>query len=89
MTTKKPSAKKAVTGKRDSSKKKITAKKKSAGKKNTAPKKPSRDVAKFLSGEELFQYAQETAYYLAERDGFQGDPNHYWLEAQRALELGD
>jgi hypothetical protein len=38
-----------------------------------------------LSPEEREQKIRETAYYIAERDSFRGDPISYWCEAEREI----
>lgn len=35
-----------------------------------------------LSNEERYRYVAEAAYYIAERNGFAGDPVDYWLQAE-------
>ncbi len=68
--------------------KKTASKKAAAKKKAPARKKPSKVTANSLTGEELYLYAQEAAYYLAEKNGFSGDPADYWAKAQKELGIG-
>ena len=48
-----------------------------------APAKPS--------AEERYRMIQSAAYFLAEKDGFQGPATHYWTLAEReiAAHLGE
>jgi hypothetical protein len=68
-------------------KKKTATKKKAAAKKKTATKKPSKKkVAKKVSAQEHYQMIQETAYFLAEKDGFRpGHELQYWLQAEEMI----
>jgi hypothetical protein len=58
---------------------------KKASAKKTAPERPG------LSPEQRYRRIEQAAYFLAESDGFQGDPVSYWIEAEKQLaaELGD
>ena len=41
--------------------------------------------SKTISAEEHYQMLQEAAYYRAEKNGFAGHPDDYWLDAESAL----
>jgi len=60
-----------------------TARKPAAKKAEKAPKAP----AVTLSPEERWEMIRTAAYFLAERDGFSGDPEGYWLAAERQLSI--
>lgn len=53
-------------------------------KKPAAPKKTTRK--KVVTGEERFRMVQEAAYYIAERNGFAGDDQRYWSEAEATID---
>lgn len=38
-----------------------------------------------VSAEERYQMIQQAAYFLAERQGFQGDSSGHWIEAERQI----
>lgn len=69
--------------KKASGKTKKVAKKAAA--KKTAPGRTR------LSLEQRYRRIEQAAYFLAESEGFQGDPVSYWIEAEKQLaaELGD
>ena len=53
----------------------------------TAPvveKKTSRK--KVVTSEERFRMINEAAYYIAERNGFAGDDQRYWAEAEASID---
>lgn len=58
-----------------------TARKPAAKKAEKAPKAS----APVLSPEERWEMIRTAAYFLAERDGFSGDPEGYWIAAERQL----
>ena len=41
------------------------------------PAKPAPDVAR--------EYVAVAAYFLAEKNGFSGDPGYYWIEAEKQM----
>ncbi|HEX9593115.1 MAG TPA: DUF2934 domain-containing protein [bacterium] len=80
---KKKSAPQVKAGAEKSTQKNVaTAEKKSAA----SPAKKSKAT---LTPEQRFRLVQEAAYYIAQKDGFRGDPCGYWLaaEAQVAKDL--
>jgi len=40
------------------------------------------------SGDDRLQRIRETAYLLAEKDGFSGDPERYWAKAEQQVDAG-
>lgn len=65
--------------KMDQPKKRIT--KKSA----TGPKKDPPKAGKKVSPEERMKMIEQAAYYIAEKDGFKGDPHAYWVAAETQI----
>jgi hypothetical protein len=37
------------------------------------------------TGKSLLKKIEETAYFLAEKDGFRGSPHHYWVTAEKQV----
>lgn len=67
--------------------KKIVAKKSAAAPVAKAPVAPKVTTRrKVVTGEERFRMVQEAAYYVAERNGFAGDDQHYWAEAEACID---
>lgn len=66
---------------------KTTPVKKAAPVKKVATKKAvAKKAAVTDSNNEVrYKIIQETAYLLAERDSFSGDPLSYWLEAEKII----
>ena len=64
--------------------------KKRVTKKAAEPKKNSPKADKKVSSEERMKMIEQAAYYIAEKDGFKGDPHAYWVaaEAQISAMLG-
>ncbi len=62
----------------DQPKKRVT--KKAAGSKKTSPK-----AGKKVSSEERMKMIEQAAYYIAEKDGFKGDPHAYWVAAEAQI----
>ena len=58
---------------------------KKAAKKSAKKKATGKVSKKALSPEQRYLALQESAYLLAEKDGFSKSPTHYWLEAERGL----
>jgi hypothetical protein len=77
MATKKSASKKA------GARKSVTANKKNTNRKNSAKKKFAQTASP--NNKDRYDQIQERAYYIAEEDGFKGDPTHYWLEARKQL----
>lgn len=84
---KKPAAKKTAAAKpkaaatKESAKKTVAAKKTSAEKKPAAPKKAATKAPK-MGAEERYRMTEVAAYYMAERNGFAGNPVDYWTAAE-------
>jgi len=80
---KKPAAKKSAATKAEPAKKtaatKPAATKKPATKKPAAPK-PAK--SRKIGGEERYRMIEVAAYFLAERNGFKGNPVEYWTAAE-------
>ncbi len=74
---KKPAAAKATPVKKAAAKPATT--KKSAGKKPAASK-PAK--SRKIGGEERYRMIEVAAYFLAERNGFKGNPVEYWTAAE-------
>lgn len=88
-TKKAPTAKAAAKPKAAAAKKETaTAKKASTAKtstaKTTAAKKPAAKKAKTATSdlEQRYKLIEVAAYYLAEKDGFAGNPLDYWIAAE-------
>ena len=65
-------------------KKTATARKRTTTKKRKAPaKRAAKPKSNILTPEEWTRKTEETAYYIAESDGFRADPVYYWVEAQK------
>lgn len=87
--------KKASTAKAEAKPKapaKSAAKTKAAEKKETAPKKTAvksttrKSKTVSVSPEHRYRMIEVAAYYLAEKDGFAGNPVDYWIAAE--LQVG-
>ena len=62
---------------------------------SAAPRKPPAKKVKraaprssgkpHVSPEERFRMIQTAAYYIAEKDGFSGDPSSYWGQAEQKI----
>jgi len=60
-----------------------------ASKKRVSAKKSeqaAKSAVRTITAEERFKMIEAAAYYLAEKDGFRGDPTHYWLAAEKEIE---
>lgn len=75
------SSKKSSATQQTAAKKTPATKKPAASKQSAAPRKPA-SKAWSPSNEERYNMIQVAAYYLAERDGFSGDPVGYWTAAE-------
>jgi hypothetical protein len=90
LAAKKPAAKKpavAVKNVANPVTNKNAPAKKAAGKKtttNTAKPATPKKVAK-PTPEERYRMVETTAYFIAERNGFQGDSTEHWAEAEREI----
>jgi len=63
--------------------KKVAAKP-AAAKKATAPK-AAKKVTPARGAEERYRMVEVAAYYIAERNGFAGDPTVFWTEAEAQI----
>lgn len=85
---KKTVSKKSVPTVKSAAKK--STKKKAASKtsadKKPAAKKTAPKTQKTITAEERYQLIQDTAYYLAEKNKFEGDPSEYWLKAEQMVD---
>lgn len=79
--SKKSTAKKAAAPKADASK---TPAKKTAGKTATPSKKTS--SPSIVTSAKRLQMIEETAYYIAEKNGFYGHSIEYWLAAEKEVD---
>jgi 2-polyprenyl-3-methyl-5-hydroxy-6-metoxy-1,4-benzoquinol methylase len=70
-TKSKPSVKKAAVSE-------TTAKK-------TAPKTRTKKTTNVISNQERYELIQRTAYFIAEHNGFVGDPHAFWAEAEAQI----
>jgi hypothetical protein len=92
MPTKKVKAKVKAAVKKSTPKKKVAAKKAAvkavpAVKKTTMPVPSEKPAKKIISAEEKFKLIEKEAFILAEKEGFRGDPLHYWLAAENIVGL--
>jgi hypothetical protein len=81
---KKPAAKKPAAAKAEPAKKTAAAAKPAATKKPAAKKAAAPKAAKSrkIGGEERYRMIEVAAYFLAERNGFKGNPVEYWTAAE-------
>ena len=73
-------AKSATVAAKDPAVKKVAAKKPAAAKKPVAKK-----VIAAPGAEERYKMVEVAAYYIAERNGFVGDPSAFWAEAESQI----
>ena len=88
MAAKKSETKKTATAKKTATKKpatKKTAAKKAPAKKAPAKKTTARKTVKSVSSEDFYKMIQESAYFIAENDGFTADPLYYWCVAEEEV----
>ncbi|MBS4098461.1 MAG: DUF2934 domain-containing protein [Sulfuricella sp.] len=91
-TTKKPVSKaataapKATAEKAPAAAKKAAAPKAAAAAKKPAAKATASKKKSGISAEQRYNMIQEAAYYLAERDSFNGDPMRYWALAEMQIQ---
>lgn len=50
--------------------------------KKATPKPRVKKVTPVLSNQERYEKIQKTAYFIAEHNGFVGDPHAFWAEAE-------
>ncbi|SDH18122.1 DUF2934 domain-containing protein [Propionivibrio dicarboxylicus] len=65
----------------------ITAKTATASRKKTVKAPVAAVSAATICPENRQHHIQEAAYYLAERGGFSGNPEDYWLQAEAQIDL--
>lgn len=83
-TTKEKTVKKAAAAKPAKSEVKVAAKPVAAA----APAKPAakaKSAPKTISAQERYHMIDEAAYYRAEKNGFQVDPQENWIAAEREI----
>ncbi|HQR50135.1 MAG TPA: DUF2934 domain-containing protein [Methylophilaceae bacterium] len=85
----KPAAakKSSVAAPKTAAAKKPAAPKKAAAPKAAAAKKPAaaKKVVAARGAEERYRMVEVAAYYIAERNGFAGDPTVFWTEAEAQI----
>jgi hypothetical protein len=83
-TKKAPATKAAVKPKAVAAKKETTATKKASTAKPSAAKKPAAKKTKASTSdlEQRYKLIEVAAYYIAEKDGFAGNPVDYWIAAE-------
>ena len=62
----------------------MAQKKQSPRKKQDKPAAAAAENA--VTPEQRYMQVEETAYYLAENDGFRRDPVEYWIEAEASMD---
>lgn len=82
---KKPATAKAKPAVAKAPAKKTVAAKKPAAKKAAAPKKTPATKSNKISPEERYRMVEVAAYFLAERNGFAGNPVGYWTAAEAQI----
>lgn len=53
--------------------------------KTTTKKAPAKKSSAKLSPEAVYKMIQDAAYFIAEKDGFTGDPHAYWTAAEAQI----
>lgn len=53
--------------------------------KTTTKKTPTKKTSTKLSPEAVYKMIQDAAYFIAEKDGFTGDPHAYWTAAEAQI----
>ncbi|BBL70975.1 DUF2934 domain-containing protein [Methylogaea oryzae] len=76
----KPAAKKAAT--KTSAESAAPKPKAPAAKRAAKPKAAPAAAQQAMSAEERYKMTEVAAYYIAQRNGFAGDPKAYWAEAE-------
>ena len=61
-------------------------KKRVARKATTTRKKDPPKAGKKVVTEERIKMIEQAAYYIAEKDGFKGDPHAYWVAAEAQID---
>jgi hypothetical protein len=85
--TKKAPAPKTAATKKPATTKTTAAEKKPAAAKKTVAKKAAPKASKpnKISNEERYRMVEVAAYFLAERNGFKGNPVEYWTAAEAQI----
>jgi hypothetical protein len=83
-TKKAPATKAAAKPKAAAAKKETSTTKKASTTKTTAAKKPAAKKTKAATSdlEQRYRLIEVAAYYIAEKDGFAGNPVDYWIAAE-------
>ena len=76
-----PAVKPAAAKPTATAKKVAAPAKKAAAPKAKSPAKPSSKIGP----EERYRMTEVAAYYIAERDGFGGNPSDYWIKAEAQI----
>jgi len=87
-TTKEKTVKKAVAAKPAKREAKVAAKPVAVAAAAAAPAKPvvkAKSAPKTISAQERYHMIDEAAYYRAEKNGFQVDPQENWIAAEREI----
>lgn len=80
----KPAVKKAAVSETKPVVKKAAASETTA--KKTAPKAPAKKTENVVSNnQQRYEMIQNAAYYIAEHNGFVGDPHAFWAEAEAQI----
>lgn len=53
--------------------------------KKAAPKAPEKKAESVDSNQQRYEMIQNAAYYIAERNGFVGEPHAFWAEAEAQI----
>lgn len=88
-TAKKAAAPKAAAKPKASTAKTATAAKKTTAAKSTANPAAKKSKASTANLEQRYRMIEVAAYYLAEKDGFAGNPVEYWIMAEAQISSTD
>jgi hypothetical protein len=87
ITEKKPVAKKTTTTKVAAKTSTTTAKKATTTTKAKTVKAPVKAKAvKKIGAEQRYKMVEMAAYYIAERNSFEGSPSDFWIQAEAQIE---
>jgi hypothetical protein len=91
ITEKKPVAKKTTASKVAAKPSATTVKKTTTTKAKTATPAGTKAPAKAkgvkkIGAEQRYKMVEMAAYYIAERNGFEGSPSDYWIQAEAQIE---
>lgn len=85
MPTKRMKAKVSSAVKTGKPQKKSVAKVAPVMKKTDLPVSAATPAKKYISAEDKFKLIEKEAFLLAEKDGFRGDPLHFWVAAEKMV----